>query len=277
MPNAITFSSCFYIIKSKFDPTQYVAWMNNMLSIVYHFNLVLYCDEHSYKYITIPEEHKGRIKVVIKPLDQFYNYKYKEQWILNHENNILLNERSSWELNMLWSEKIQFVQETFERNYFETTYYGWCDIGYFRNRYEDTHTTHLHDWCSNESWIEKMALSHICYACICNDDRVMNYLTKLINTVDATTNLPSKPIPPHQNSIAGGFFILHKNKIHWWATTYDTMLVRYFENKYLVKDDQIILANCILSKCNRDHFILFRENPQTTKKDNWFMFQRLLN
>ena len=31
---SITFSSCFYIIKSKFDPSIYINWMNNFLSIV---------------------------------------------------------------------------------------------------------------------------------------------------------------------------------------------------------------------------------------------------
>ena len=85
--------------------------------------------------------------------------------------------------------------------------------------------------------------------------------------------MPVTPIPPHQNSIAGGFFILNKDNIEWWATTYDNRLKLYFENNYLVKDDQIILVDCILS--NLDKFTLFREN--ISNLDNWFMFQRILN
>ena len=42
---SITFSSCFYIIKSKFDPSKYIEWMKNFLSIVNEFNLVIYTDE----------------------------------------------------------------------------------------------------------------------------------------------------------------------------------------------------------------------------------------
>jgi hypothetical protein len=47
----------------------------------------------------------------------------------------------------------------------------------------------------------------------------------------------------------------------------------YFKNNYLVKDDQIILVDCVLSNLN--DFLLFRENNQGL--DNWFMFQRILS
>jgi hypothetical protein len=44
-------------------------------------------------------------------------------------------------------------------------------------------------------------------------------------------------------------------------------------NKYLVKDDQTIVLDCIFSQ--QKHFSLAREN--NTNYDNWFMFQRLLS
>ena len=46
----------------------------------------------------------------------------------------------------------------------------------------------------------------------------------------------------------------------------------YFKNNYLVKDDQIILADCILS--NMNNFLLFRENK--LRNDNWFTDVELL-
>ena len=73
---SITFSSCFYIIKSKFNPEQYVEWMNNFISIVHNFNLVIYTDENSSKYIKT--NNNSKIKVIIKPIEHFYNYKYKD-------------------------------------------------------------------------------------------------------------------------------------------------------------------------------------------------------
>ena len=266
---SITFSSCFYIIKSKFDHRIYVEWMNNFISIVNKFNLVIYTDENSFKYIDT--KNNPKIKIIIKSLDKFYNYKYKDYWIKNHKNNHLLNDKSCWQLNMLWSEKIQFIKQTYENKYFDTEFYGWCDIGYFRNRPHDIHTSRLTNWGNNQV-ILRNNIDKISYACIKNDDGYMNFLHNLVNSRN-DKKLPVIPIPAHQNSIAGGFFILHKNNIEWWTTTYDNKLKLYFENNYLVKDDQIILVDCIHS--NLEKFNLFRENNDHF--DNWFMFQRILN
>ena len=80
------------------------------------------------------------------------------------------------------------------------------------------------------------------------------------------------PIPSLQISIGGGFFLIHKEKIDWWFSTFDKMLQLYFENNYVVKDDQMIILNCI--SINMDRFNLYNEN--NPRYDNWFMFQRLL-
>jgi hypothetical protein len=95
-------------------------------------------------------------------------------------------------------------------------------------------------------------------------------LTKIVNNKNHL-GLPLHEIPAIQNSVAGGFFIIHKDKINWWSESYDKKLELYFKNNYLVKDDQIILVDCILSNLN--DFLLFRENNQHF--DNWFMFQRI--
>lgn len=264
---SITFSSCFYIIKSKFDPSIYIQWMNNFISIVNEFNLVIYTDEKSAQYINTREN--PRIKVIIKPIDQFHNYAYKDSWIENHKKNYLLNDKSCWELNMLWAEKVWFVKETIERKYFDTSFYGWCDIGYFRNRPDDLHTSQLAHWGNNLQLLENNK-DKIGYACINNDNGYMNYLYKIVNNKNQH-GLPVQEIPAHQNSIAGGFFFLHKDKIGWWSATFDSKLQLYFKHEYLVKDDQILLVDCILSQL--DAFTLFRENQPGL--DNWFMFQRI--
>ena len=141
---SITFSSCFYILKSKFDETTYINWMNNFISIVNEFYLVIYTDEKSVNHIDT--KNNPRIKIIIKPVYQFYTYKYKELWIQNHKNNTLLNNHIDWEVNMLWNEKIWFTNETYKNKYFETDYYGWCDIGYFRNNNNNINTSNLMNW-----------------------------------------------------------------------------------------------------------------------------------
>jgi len=273
----ITFSSCFYVLKSKFDSIIYQEWMNNFISIANNFNLVIYTDEKSS--IFINTYNKPNIKIIIKPLECFITYRFKQNWISNHEKNDLLNYNSplrerwdtSWELNMLWSEKVWFVNETILKKYFDTEFYGYCDIGYFRNRSEDIHTNNLQTWPS-ENIIINLDKTKVHYGCICNDNRILNYINKIIKKKNSV-GLPQNPIPPNQNTISGGFFIIHKQMIEWWSIEYTTKLKLYFEHNYLVKDDQMIIADCIFS--DPTNFKLYQE--RNLYFDNWFMFQRLLN
>jgi len=277
-PIIITYSTCFYILKSKFDPSFYIQWMKNMLSIVKNFNLVIYTNIIFLGDIKIIEndpnskiKNNPLIKIINKPLYNFYCYRYKDLWIANHSKNLSLKE-TSWELNMLWNEKIAFVNETIKMQYFKTENYGWCDIGYFRNRPEDTHTNKLYNWSSFNVIHSLSQNNFIYYACVNNDSNYINYLTDIINNKNKK-ELPSFPIPEEQISVSGGFFILQKNKINWWFNTYYQKLNLYLTNDYLIKDDQIILADCIFTNSIRNNFFLFHENDSY---DNWFMFQRIL-
>ena len=48
VPILITFSTCWYIVKSKFSIEQYLEWIHNLFSIVNNFNLVIYTDINGY-------------------------------------------------------------------------------------------------------------------------------------------------------------------------------------------------------------------------------------
>jgi hypothetical protein len=171
---------------------------------------------------------------------------------------------------MLWSEKINFVSETIKQQYFITDFYGWCDIGYFRGRSEDLDMNSLKMWPSTNK-INSLDKNKIYYALVNNDDMFVQHIYNIVNNKHAN-GLPSQPIPPDQRTIAGGFFIVHHDKFNWWHTTYYNKLKLYFDNKQLVKDDQMILADCIFS--NKQHFCLCKEN--ISRFDYWFMFQRIL-
>lgn len=266
---SITFSTCWYNFKAKFDPSVYYQWIDNMLSNVNNYNLVVYCDYEGFKILEKYDDNPC-IKIVIKPHNQFYTYKYRSDWISNHEKNDLLKDHVDWKLNMLWSEKVHFVYQTMVNKYFDTKFYGWCDIGYFRGRPNDLDSRALSMW-PNQEKINNLDPNKIYYACVNNDQDYMNMLMYIINEKNEL-GLPSMPIPPKQVSIAGGFFICHKNKVEWWRNTFDEKLALYFQHKYLVKDDQIIVADCVLSDLR--NFALCKESDQNY--DNWFLYQRLL-
>ena len=266
----VTFSTCWYNFKCKFNCDTYYQWIDNMLSNVIQYNLVIYSDNESseplMQYLSNP-----RIRLIIKPYQEFYNYKYKDAWIKNHHENPLLNDRVDWKVNMLWSEKIHFVHQTAHEKYFDTDFYGWCDIGYFRCTARDMSKTQLMHWPS-ASKLASLNKEKIYYALVNDSETFIEYLYNTINNKNEA-GLPKTPITPSQISIAGGFFITYKENIEWWRDTYDERLSLYFQHHYLVKDDQIIIVDCIFSNMSR--FSLCREPGN--QYDNWFLFQRFLS
>ena len=265
---SITFSTCWYNFKAKFDSSIYQGWIHNMLSNVNNYNLVVYTDEAGYN--LVQQYLHSKIKIIIKPYEEFYTHQLSDHWISNHENNVLLKDRIDWRVNMLWSEKIHFVSETIKEQYFITDFYGWCDIGYFRGRSNDLDVNALKMWPSPNK-ITSLDKDKIYYGLINNNNTYVDSVYNIVNNKNAN-GVPSHPIPPNIGVVAGGFFMLHKNNIEWWHKTYYDKLKLYFDNKHLVKDDQIILIDCIFS--NIQPFCLCKEN--TNHFDNWFMFQRIL-
>ncbi len=271
----ITFASAFYILNSKFSPLKYEKWFSNFLTNVKNFNLVVFCDSKSRKLLEKYSINNKNIKLINLTIEEFYNYKYKNYWIKNHKKNNLLNSKSkyntSWELNMLWSEKLSFVKNIIENDYFpKTEWYGWCDIGYFRGEcYGDISKEEIQSW-PNIDKINELNKDKIYYAIARND---MSYLQKLFKIINTKNNigLPSIPIPNDQWSIAGGFFMIYKDNMNEWHKLYDNKLKLYFENDYLVKDDQIIIIDCIMSNLKK-----FKLVQQEKRGDPWFLFQRYL-
>ena len=90
---------------------------------------------------------------------------------------------------MLWNEKIAFVKETIDKEFFNTGWYGWCDIGYFRNVKFD-----ISRW-PNEDKINNLDKNKIYYA------KVNPNINSLCEVVLNKNNngLPSKEIPPNRS------------------------------------------------------------------------------
>ena len=89
----ITFVTSWYELKAKFDKKKYYSWMRNLLSNVVNFNLVIFSNRKSCKILEDLIKGNPRIKLIIKPIEQFYNYKYKKYWERNHQMNVLLKNR----------------------------------------------------------------------------------------------------------------------------------------------------------------------------------------
>jgi hypothetical protein len=271
----LTLSTCWYILKSKFDNKTYVNWIKNLMSIVNNFNLVIYTDKESFIQIySLINLSNTRIKIIIKPFEEFYTYKYRNDWITNHKkSNLNLHNHIDWKLNMLWNEKVFFVNETIQNKYYDTLYYGWTDIGYFRNRLNDLHIKYLLKWPNNDILNNHFNNNYIHYGCVQNDSLKYLLLSKEIKNHYINKNIVQPSINYEDTCFAGGFFILKPNVINIYTKLYDEKLAYYFKNNYIIKDDQTIIMDIVFT--NEELFYIHTENM--TLFDNWFMFQRILN
>jgi len=66
----ITFSTCWYRLKSKFNVQIYLQWINHMLSNVNNYYLVVYTNKESFEDVSIYEKNKN-IKFVLRELPEF--------------------------------------------------------------------------------------------------------------------------------------------------------------------------------------------------------------
>jgi len=273
--NVITFCTCWYVVKSKFGINKYLKWIKNILSIVNNFNLVIYTDQFSLKTINhLIDYGNKRIKIIIKPIENFYTYKYSSNWVINNSiSKLPLHEHTSWKLNMLWNEKVFFVQDAIKNKYFDSMYYGWCDIGYFRNGIDDMKTNLLNSWPNHNVMLNNVFKnSYIHYGCVQNNAITYGTLSNEIKD-HYKKNLKSPPTKKYEELVfAGGFFILNPSIIDHYASIYDSKLKYYFDNNYIIKDDQTIIADIIFT--NENLFYIHTENHPYF--NNWFMFQRIL-
>jgi hypothetical protein len=253
----------FYILNSKFTINKYIKWIKYFLDNITS-NIVIFTDKKTFNLFNDCTYKKPNIKILIYELHEFYNYKYIDYWKKNHKGNHSLNTFTGWELNMLWSEKISFINKAIELGYINTEWCCWCDIGYFRNEERGTlKPEELRKWPSNNK-IKNLNKEKIYYGMSHNNSDYLNELKKIC--------LKENNIPFKQCSIAGGFFLIHKEKVKWWLNTYDNILKSYFENNRLVKDDQIIIVNAY--SLFTEHFNIIYEN--NNNYNHWFLFQRWL-
>ena len=269
----ITFATCWYNMKSKFDINTYKRWMSNFLNNVNNFNLVIFTNKESFSLIDeIVDKNNKNIKIIVKEYEEFETWKEREKWIKNHGNNNSLNQNSrwniDWKLNMLWSEKINFVKHVKDNKIFDTEWYGWCDIGYFRGG-NNLSAQEIRNW-PNKNKINELNKGKIYYGLPGSRTDLNNYVKILLDKNEK--GFAKRLIPEGQVSIAGGFFISHKEKIDWWSKIYYNRLYEYFNNNILVKDDQYVIIDCIAN--NLKEFNIIEEKDLS--KDRWFVFQNYL-
>jgi hypothetical protein len=174
---------------------------------------------------------------------------------------------------MLWNEKVFFVEDTIKNGYFKTFYYGWCDIGYFRNNHDNIHTQYLQNWPNMITLFKEPFTNNVIHYADVQPDHEL-YSNELLHIKrhyeENLLDHPSSNLL--KNYFAGGFFILKHQLIHHYAKIYEKKLEYYFNNNYTIKDDQTLLVDLIAT--NKKMFCI--HDIFQTHLNEWFAFQKIL-
>ena len=235
-------------------------WMDNLLTNTDNYNVVLFTNMETYD--EVKKYECDSVHIIMKEFEEFHCAKY--DWINNHKKNDTLNHKSryntDYRLNMVWNEKVTFVHDVYTRQIFNAEYYCWCDIGYFRN---ERFPLHL--------WPKQRKLSSIMknriYYCQVISQQKLNEMFRYYYSKDS---IIKTELLPNQVSIAGGFFLTHKDNIEWWFEEYYKILDIYYANNWLVKDDQMIIFTAFIN--NIKNFSLIKSRIG----DPWFAFRDFL-
>ena len=123
--NDITIVSAFFSFKkNKYNSHDiYKFWGSNLFPNL-NTNVVIFTDEENYDFICSlrTNELKEKTRIIKMKIEDFYMYKYIDYL-----------DKNTPELYMFFNEKINFVKKAIVSNFFNSSYYAWCDFGCVRN------------------------------------------------------------------------------------------------------------------------------------------------
>lgn len=131
VPNTIV--TAYFRLSSKHSPKEYDAWMFNMLSL--QDAMVIYTTVDMVSQIKRLRSHATDLTLIV-PIalkDTRMGSRYdaafwKKQHLMDPEMGIHTDARMYW----VWNEKAEFLWRTVGSNPFQSTFFAWVDIGYFR-------------------------------------------------------------------------------------------------------------------------------------------------
>jgi hypothetical protein len=200
-------------------------------------------------------------------------------------------EIADWRLNMLWCEKTHFVRETIEKQYFDTEYYGWCDVGYFRDTLSSggpgaaaTHPAYrerIREHWPNPDKINRLHKDKVYYGCNISPSNLHKCYTYYAQHFQNTAR--RDVYSPRAHLLSGGFYITGREKALWWCCRFQEILELYIANNVVIQDDQHIIAHCVFTNgmngmnagTTNPDFCIIKVNELIEDK-RWFLFRDVL-
>jgi hypothetical protein len=219
MSHPLTAVSGYWIVKNKFNK-EYLTWFNNTLKI--NCPYIFFGDSET---IELAKTYRGSLPTYYIECDllDFYTYRFKDK-MLAHPRHC-----PSSELNMIWNEKIFFIEKAAKLNPFNSEFFAWIDAGICTYR------------------------EHVPPSKLFPDITKLNMLPKnqfIFTSSESQIYEPSK-LSTYYHYIAGTSYILHNSVINTIAELYKEYLEK------LISLNNIYTDQVVLTHIFNDHPELF--------------------
>jgi galactoside 2-L-fucosyltransferase 1/2 len=234
----------------KNSQEQYIKWMGNMLSL--SDPMVIFTTEEMIETVLKLRAPSSQTRVVAMTIEdtlmaQMYDVEFwQKQYDMDPEGGPG-RPHSSFELYLIWNEKFHFLKRVSDWNPFESDFFAWVDIGYFRTT-KFNHQIML--------------------------DRIPTCLERDQVLVLDISSLDKK------HRVGGGFVGGHAVGIqHWHHHYYDTFAKMNQQNLFVGKEQNIMDATCANTSGLCQFVIpdIYDDNNNNSHGDLWFFMAPYLN
>lgn len=256
-----TLVTSYYKIKSKFSHETYLSWIKNFIQL--KAKIIIYTSNDLLVLFNSIINDNTNIKIITIPFEDLYMQKYKIHWIKHHDVDPEKKIHTP-DLYMIWSQKIIFLQNASEENYYNTEYFFWCDIGAFRGSVDKR----MIELFPTNKYFQKHKILFSSINRLKNDDINKIYCIR-------------------ENKLVGGLFGGDKTAILNWRIEYEKTLNYYFDNNMFAGKDQTVMLSTYIRNPNLAIIVASNvsdaieeannKNDIIPPDKNWFYLEYLLS
>jgi len=214
--------TAFYLTNSKKRTiNEYQQWISNFLKL--KMNCILFTNKDTQKWLINNFNFSNtNIRIEIYELDNFYTNKFdwNSQYLLDDEKNI-----HSPEIYQIWNEKINFIYLGALKNYFNSEWFIWIDIGSLRSKMFE-----FQNFTSSEVF-KSLDSSKTYFFRIKNFYHQNSYFLKFLDKYYSNNS--------ELNVIQGGCIISHKNQIKYICDKYYELLNELYNKGLFIGKEQV--------------------------------------
>ena len=187
------------------------------------------------------KDHMHRTQIITMYLNETLMFReYGENfWIQQHNIDPERKIHKDYYVYVIWNEKLEFLQKAVTRNYFQSSYFAWIDIGYFRTKHYN-----------NMELLKKIP------------NTFPRQKVVFLNLKDFVTKSQN---PTNSDYVAAGFIGGYADALYEYHRYYYKTLHQN-KNKFIGKEQTWMSVVCQREKKKFAFFI----DARKSKKDPWF-------